>query len=51
MRDRGERIPAEDSNEIAQKVKEKFGYVCKDIVKEFPKYDKKTLDEKSGNIL
>jgi actin-related protein 3 len=32
MRDRGETIPAEDAMDIAQKVKERFGYVCKDVV-------------------
>ncbi len=36
--------------DIAQKVKEKYGYVCQDVVKEYGKYDKKTLDE-SGRIL
>lgn len=45
MRDRGERIPGEEAMEIAQKVKERFGYVCKDVVKEYQKYDKKTVDE------
>jgi actin-related protein 3 len=49
MRDRGEKIPGDDAMEIAQKVKERFGYVCKDIVKEYAKYDKKTMDE-SGRI-
>ena len=51
MRDRGEPIPAEDSNEIAQKVKERFGYVCKDVVKEYKKFDENTLDESTGKIL
>jgi len=49
MRDRGEKLPGEDAMEIAQKVKERFGYVCKDVVKEYLKYDKKTMDE-SGRI-
>jgi hypothetical protein len=30
--------------DIAQKLKERYGYVCKDIVKEYGKYDKKTQD-------
>ncbi len=45
MRDRGDRVPGEEAMEIAQKVKERFGYVCKDVVKEYQKYDKKTIDE------
>lgn len=32
LRDRGEKLPGDDAMEIAQKVKEKFGYVCKDVV-------------------
>jgi actin-related protein 3 len=39
LRDRGEQIPAEDSMEIAQKIKERYGYVCKDVVQEFKKFD------------
>lgn len=49
MRDRGDRVPGEEAMEIAQKVKERFGYVCKDVVKEYQKYDKKTIDE-SGRV-
>lgn len=41
MRDRGEPIPPEESLEVAKKVKEKYSYVCPDIVKEFKKYDAK----------
>jgi actin-related protein 3 len=36
--------------DIAQKIKERYGYVCKDVVKEFKKYDTKTQDE-SGKII
>ena len=50
LRDRGEQIPAEDSMDIAQKIKERYGYVCKDVVKEFKKFDMKTQDE-SGKII
>lgn len=50
MRDRGEKIPSDDAMDIAQKVKEKYGYVCKDVVKEYGKFDKKTMDE-SGRVL
>lgn len=32
MRDRGEPIPADDAMDIAQKIKERYGYVCKDVV-------------------
>ena len=39
LRDRGEKFPAEDSLDIAAKIKERYGYVCNDLVKEFPKYD------------
>lgn len=39
--DRKERMPGEDAMEIARTVKEKYGYVCKDLVKEFKKFDEK----------
>lgn len=48
LRDRGEKFPAEDTNDIAQKIKEKYGYVCKDVLAEFEKYDKKKKDD-NGN--
>jgi actin-related protein 3 len=38
---RKERMPGEDSLEIARTVKEKYGYVCKDLVAEFKKFDEK----------
>lgn len=28
-------------NDTAKQVKERFGYICGDVVKEFKKYDKK----------
>ncbi|GMI70804.1 DISTORTED TRICHOMES 1, ACTIN-RELATED PROTEIN 3, ARABIDOPSIS THALIANA ACTIN-RELATED PROTEIN 3 [Hibiscus trionum] len=40
MRERGEKMPPEDSFEAARKVKEMYGYTCSDIVKEFTKLDK-----------
>lgn len=43
--DRGEVFRTEDGNEIAVKIKEKYGYVCTDILKEFKKYDKKKVLE------
>ena len=45
LRDRGEVIPAIDSNEIASKIKEKYGYVCKDVLKEFSSYDSKKTED------
>ena len=41
MRDRGEKVPPEDSLEVAKRVKEMYSYVCPDIVKEYNKYDEK----------
>lgn len=40
MRERKEPVPAEDSLEVAKRVKEMFCYVCPDLVKEYQKYDK-----------
>ncbi|KOM30781.1 hypothetical protein LR48_Vigan01g033600 [Vigna angularis] len=40
MRERGEKVPPEDSFEVARKVKEMYCYTCSDIVKEFNKHDK-----------
>lgn len=51
MRDRGENLPQGDRLEVAQKVKEKFGYVCKDVLKEFNSYDKKTTDAATGALV
>ena len=42
---------AGDGNEIAAKIKEKYGYVCKDVLKEFNSYDKKTTDEATGQLV
>lgn len=41
LRDRKEPMPSEDALEIARTVKEKYGYVCKDIVQEYKKFDEK----------
>ena len=51
LRDRGETFVAGDGNEIAAKIKEKYGYVCKDVLKEFNSYDKKTTDEATGQLV
>ncbi|KAK4780767.1 hypothetical protein SAY87_016873 [Trapa incisa] len=40
MRERGEKIPPEDSFEVARKVKENYCYTCSDIVEAFNKHDK-----------
>ncbi|CAK9276273.1 unnamed protein product [Sphagnum jensenii] len=40
MRERGERVPPEDSLDVARRVKEAYCYTCADIVKEFGKHDK-----------
>lgn len=45
LKDRGEKFPPEDSSEIAAKIKEKYGYVCQDVLKEFTKFDKKDTDD------
>jgi len=45
LKDRSESIPSEDVLEVARAVKEKYGYVCKDLVKEYKKYDEKTKKE------
>jgi actin-related protein 3 len=41
LKDRKEPLPSEDALEIARTIKEKYGYVCKDLVKEFKKFDEK----------
>lgn len=49
LTDRGEVFKPEDGNEIAVKIKEKYGYVCTDVLKEFSKYDKKKVLEDGTN--
>lgn len=44
MKDRGEKAPNEDLFYIARDVKENHGYLCKDIIEEFQKYDEKTKE-------
>jgi len=39
LRDRGEKVPPAESLETAKRIKEKFSYVCPDIVREYKKYD------------
>ena len=42
LKDRGEQINSEDYKNEAQKIKEKYAYVCDDLVEEFKKYDMPT---------
>ena len=39
LRDRGEDLPADTQLDIARQVKEKYCYICPDLVKEYQKYD------------
>jgi actin-related protein 3 len=39
LRERGEKIPPAESMEVAKRIKERYSYVCPDLVKEFNKYD------------
>lgn len=41
MRERKEPVPAEDSLEVAKRIKEMYSYVSPDLLKEFNKYDAK----------
>ncbi len=41
IRERGEKIPTEDLYYATMEVKEKYGYLAKDLIDEFAKYDKK----------
>lgn len=41
LKDRKEPIPPEDTKMVAKAIKEKFCYTCKDVAKEFQKYDAK----------
>lgn len=40
LRERGEKLPPEDSLDVARRLKEQHCYVCKDIAKEFTAYDR-----------
>ncbi|KAK3158372.1 hypothetical protein QOZ80_2AG0136270 [Eleusine coracana subsp. coracana] len=40
MKERGEHIPAEESLDVARRLKEMYCYTCSDIVKEFNKHDR-----------
>ena len=49
IRDRGEKIPTEDLYYATMELKEKHGYLAKDLVGEFAKFDKKTNE--GGKII
>jgi len=40
LREREEKVPPQMSLEVAKQIKERYSYVCPDLVKEFEKYDK-----------
>ncbi len=45
IRDRNEPIPTEDLYFATMDIKEKYGYLSRDIVEEFSKFDEKDYDE------
>ena len=49
IRDRGEKIPTEDLYYATMELKEKHGYLAKDLIEEFAKYDKKKSE--GGKII
>ena len=48
LRDRKEKIPNEEYQEISRIIKEQYCYCTPDIVKEHKKYDEKIKDEETG---
>jgi actin-related protein 3 len=45
IKDRNENINTEDLYFAAMEIKEKHGYLCKDIVEEYTKWDEKIIDD------
>jgi len=45
IRERGEKISTEDLYFATMELKEKHGYLAKDLIEEFSKYDKKTVED------
>lgn len=45
LRERESGIPPEQSLEVAKTIKERFGYICPDVAKEFNKYDSPAGDK------
>lgn len=50
IKDRGENINVEDLYFATMDIKEKYGYVCKDLLDEYSKWDKKTTDNSGKPI-
>ena len=51
MKERKEPIPTADQMDVARTCKEKYGYVAKDLGKEFKKYDEKKKLADGGYVL
>jgi hypothetical protein len=49
IRERGEQISTEDLYFATMDIKEKHGYLSRDIVEEFTKFDQKDYDEITKN--
>ena len=45
IKDRNENISTEDLYFACMEIKEKHGYLCKDVVEEFAKWDEKIIDD------
>jgi len=45
IKDRNENISTEDLYFVAMEIKERHGYLCKDIVEEYTKWDEKIIDD------
>lgn len=45
IRERNEPIPTEDLYFATMDIKEKYGYLCRDVIDEFNKFDQKDYDE------
>lgn len=43
LRDRGEKLPADDALGVAKKIKEMYCYVCPNLINEYAKYDSEQL--------
>ncbi len=51
LKERKEPIPSGDIMEAARIIKEKYCYVCKDLVEEYKKFDKKTKGDDGKYML
>ena len=50
IKDRGENVNIEDLYFAAMDIKERYGYLSKNLVEEFEKWDKKNYDDKGRPI-